>query len=236
MIVCRSPFERRSAVRRTVVALCCGACCLMLVGCGVSGNDPSALAAVPPPAAAVTDGDGERSSLQVDGETVNTVPARPTVEIPKEWPSEVEALFGRYWLYWEAFAAAYGPPNADPSFEPLQELSTPENWTSLQTQLRGFAEDGMVLVLPERSVTEHLIRIPNATVLDSQEGAEAVIQDCWIDDFVQQTVSGDVVAETKEAKLMNVTMKVLDGSWRVAGVTRATPDADGYDQCLELSP
>jgi hypothetical protein len=209
----------------------------VIAGCGVSGNDQSAFAAVPPPAGVGNGdgGDGEPSSLLVDS-GITTVPVRPTIEIPTEWDSEIEALFGRYWLYWDAFAAAYGPPNADPSFAPLRELSTPENWASLQAQLRGFADDGVVLVLPEGSATEHLIRIPNATVLDSQEGAEAIIQDCWIDDFVQQTVSGDTIAETKEAKLMNVTMKVLDGSWRVDGVTRAAPDADGYNQCLELSP
>lgn len=223
---------------RWTLALLCGVCCFAVAGCGVSGNDQSAFAAVPPPAGVGNNGadDGERSSLVVDSGTGGTVPVRPTIEIPATWDSEIEALFGRYWLYWDAFAAAYGLPSADPSFAPLQELSTPKNWASLQTSLRDFAEEGVVLVLPERSATEHLIRIPNATVLDSQEGAEAVIQDCWIDDFVQQTVSGDVIAETKEAKLMNVTMKVLDGSWRVDGVTRAAPDADGYDQCLELSP
>ena len=68
-----------------------------------------------------------------------------------------------------------------------------ENWRSLQQQLSEFAADGLVLVVPERSVTEHLIRIPNATLLTKEEGAEVIIQDCWIDDFVQQTVDGEVV-------------------------------------------
>lgn len=210
--------------------------CLLFASCSLSsGSDQAVRAAVPAPAGADVGADG-RSSLSVDGSPDQTIPVRPDVEIPTEWDSEIEELFGRYWLYWEAFAAAYGPPNADPTFEPLRTLSTPKNWRSLQEQLRGFAEDGVVLVLPERSVTEHLIRVPNATVVDSTEGAEAVIQDCWIDDFVQQTVSGDVITETNEAKLMNVTMKVTDGNWRVDGVTRAAPDADGYDQCLDLSP
>ncbi|MGB5756444.1 MAG: hypothetical protein WBM50_05975 [Acidimicrobiales bacterium] len=176
-------------------------------------------------------GDADGATLQVPG---STVPVRPEVRIPDGWDSDVEEVYGRYWLYWEAFAAAHAPPNADPSFEPLRELSTPDNWRSLQADIRSFAEDGLVLVLPENSITEHLIRIPNASVLAKDEGADVVLQDCWIDDFVQQTVDGRVVAETKEARLMNVTMKVTDGEWRVDGVARATPESDGYEQCVAL--
>ncbi|MEM9655386.1 MAG: hypothetical protein AAGA65_25060 [Actinomycetota bacterium] len=216
--------------------LACGLAVLgaaAVAGCGVPAADSSA--AIPPHAAVAEDGDGP-DSLVVDGGDSPEIAVRPEVEIPTAWDSQIEALFGRYWLYWEAFAAAYGPPNADPEFGPLRDLSTPDNWDSLQQQLQGFVEDGLVLVLPDRSVTEHLIRLPDTAVLDSAEGAEVVLQDCWIDDFIQQTVAGEVIAETGEAKLMNVTMMMLDGDWRVAGVTRAAPDADGYDQCQELSP
>lgn len=173
----------------------------------------------------------EGDALETTG---TTIPVRPEVKIPDSWPSDVDELFGRYWLYWEAFAAAHAPPNADPGFEQLRLLSTEENWESLQDQLRGFAEDRLVLVLPPNSVTEHLIRLPNASPLEKAEGAEVMIQDCWIDDFVQQTLDGAVVASTKEAKLMNVNMKVVDGQWRVDGVARATTESDGYEQCATL--
>jgi len=161
-------------------------------------------------------------------------PVRPVVDIPAGWPSEIEAVYGRYWLYWEAFAAAHGPPAADPTFAPLEELSTPANWASLQDQLRDFRREGLVLERPEPSMTEHLLRLPNAAVLQGDEGEEVVLQDCWIDDFVQRTVDGAVVAEAREATLMNVMMKVVGGEWRVDGVTRASPESDGVEQCAEL--
>lgn len=206
-----------------------------LSGCSpVSGDDGSPVAAIPPP---VETGGGDGGTAVVgDLAPTTTVPVRPEVVIPSSWDSEIEAVFGRYWLYWEAFAAAHALPGADPSFGPLQELSTEENWDSLQEQLRGFAADGLVLTLPDRTVTEHLIRLPNTAVVAGEEGEEVVIQDCWINDFVQQTLTGDVVEAASEAKLMNVTMIKSDGQWRVAGVTRAAPDTDGYDQCLALSP
>ncbi|MEM9561581.1 MAG: hypothetical protein AAGA93_03120 [Actinomycetota bacterium] len=161
-------------------------------------------------------------------------PVRPEVVIPSEWPSEIEAVYGRYWLYWEAFAAAHGPPGADPTFAPLRELSTPGNWSSLESQLQAFADDGLVLDQPMPSITEHLLRLPSTELLSGDEGEEVVLQDCWIDDFVQRTIDGTVVAEANEAKLMNVVMKVVDGEWRVDGVTRAPQDSDGVEQCAEL--
>lgn len=168
------------------------------------------------------------------GEAVAEEPIRPAVEIPEEWPSEIEAVYGRYWLYWEAFAAAHGPPGADPTYGPLAELSTPANWDSLEEQLRSFAEDGLVLELPVGSISEHLLRLPDAAILTGAEGEEVVLQDCWIDDFVQRTVEGAVVDEAHEAKLMNVVMRVVDGEWRVDGVTRASSESDGVEQCAEL--
>lgn len=207
----------------------------MLVGCGGGGpvDGDGSLGGGAEAAAGRSEaepGQGE-DVLEVAGQSP---PVRPVVEIPEAWDSEIEEVYGRYWLYWEAFAAAHGLPNADPSYEPLRALSTDDNWASLTEQLRGFADDGVVLVLPENSMTEHLIRIPNAAVLSKNEGAEVVLQDCWIDDFVQQTVDGQIVAEAREAKLMNVVMKVVDGEWRVDGVTRATADSDGFEQCATL--
>lgn len=193
-----------------------------------TGDDSSTLdAAIPPAAAQAADSSDDAQPA---------VPVRPEVIIPASWPSAIDEVYGRYWLYWDAFAAAHAPPETDVDFEPLRLLSTDANWASLSDELEQFAASGHVLVLPADSITEHLVRVPNVEVLTKDEGAELILQDCWIDDFVQQTVDGELVDEVREAKLMNVVMKVVDGQWRVDAVTRATTDSDGYEQCAELLP
>lgn len=227
----------RATMTTAVVALAMSA---TAVACG--GGDADDLGGLAPAGAlAEIDGSGPASGADDDGSDGDALtvepepePVRPTVEIPTEWPSEIEAMYGRYWLYWDAFAAAHAPPGADPDFAPLRELSTEANWASLQDQLQSFADDGLVLELPEPSITEHLLRLPDAALLEGVEGEEIVLQDCWIDDFVQRTLDGAVVAEARKATLMNVVMKVVGGEWRVDGVTRAPPDSDGVEQCAEL--
>ncbi len=225
------------APRRVALVAVLGSLGLFAAGCAGGSessllSDPAGadeMAATPRAGDGSADGvDGDAKELLVESEAVFV---RPIVEIPDEYPSAIEAVYGRYWLYWDAFAAAHGLPYADPSYGPLEELSTAENWESLQGQLRTFADEGLVLTLPEPSATEHMIRIPNTSILDEEEGAEVILQDCWIDDFVQQTVDGRVIVEQKEAKLMNVTMRVVDGEWRVDGVSRATAASDGDREC-----
>lgn len=215
---------------------------LFAVGCaGVSGELRSQDAAFDgDDGQTPTDAEADPAGASADGRATDepndagsAAETRPVVEIPTEWDSEADEVFGRYWLYWEAFAAAYGPPQVDPNYEPLRVLSTDENWASLQDQMQRFVDDEVVLVLPEVSITDHMIRIPNPSVMADEEGSEVVLQDCWIDDFVQQTLDGEVVEQTREAKLMNVTMQVVGGEWRVAGVTEATPESDGYELCQE---
>ena len=209
---------------------------LTAAGCAGVGSDqedgidenPIGRADVRPPVNVETGVD-----VEIAADVTVTAP-RPDVAVPDSWPSEIEALYGRYWLYWEAFGVAFGPPHADPDHQVLEGLSTERNWRSLQQQLNGFRSDRLVLVLPDQSVTSHLLRLPEATVLDDVDGTEVVLQDCWVDDFVQQTEDGIVVAETRESKLMNVTMKRERGVWRVDGVTRATADSDGFDQCARM--
>lgn len=227
--------ERRDGHGRPQrIALFCAALLLLFAaGCSSpsSGLTGEALQNESGATGGADDADGSGRSPDTEERTVVT---RPTVEIPTEWDTPIEEVFGRYWLYWEAFAAAYGPPHVDPGYAQLRELSTDANWASLQEQLDEFVTDEVVLVLPEPSITEHMIRIPNAAVLTGDEGAEVILQDCWIDDFRQQNLDGAVLVETREAKLMNVSMKVVGGAWRVDGVTEATPESDGYEQCEEL--
>ncbi len=202
-------------------------CIAATTGCA---DDGGVEAADIPAAVGADQTDDDAGSGQVDV----TLPVRPEVVIPDSWPSAVDEVYGRYWLYWEAFAAAHAPPGADPQFTPLRTLSTERNWVSLTDQLSRFAADDLVLVQPPNSITQHLLRAPDTAVLAKAEGAELILQDCWIDDFVQQTLDGRVVSEAREAKLMNVVMRVVDGEWRVDGVTRATDESDGYEQCVTL--
>ena len=225
-----TPPPRRST-RAAVVAVVA----LLATTGGLACRNPDdgiALSEVSAAERARIDGTGEQARLITVENT--PPPTRPTVEIPADWPSEIEAVYGRYWLYWDAFTAAHGPPWADPGFAPLQELSTPDNWASLEAQLQSFADDGLVLELPDGSISEHRIRLPEEVALTGAEGEEVVLQDCWIDDLVQRTVDGATVAEAREAKLMNVVMRVVDGEWRVDGVTRASAESDGVEQCAEL--
>ena len=228
------------AARRLRLGLVLVLLALFGAGCaGASGSTleqqiDSANGSAPAAGDVETGADQAEESNRAGSDDDDLVVVRPVVDIPSEWDSAIEAVYGRYWLYWEAFAAAHGPPHADPDYGPLRELSTDKNWSSLQRQLQDFADDGLLLALPEPSATEHMIRIPNTSVLTEEEGAEVILQDCWIDDFVQQTVDGVVVAEGKEAKLMNVVMTVVDGEWRVDGVSLATTESDGYEQCETL--
>ena len=117
----------------------------------------------------------------------------------------------------------------------MRQLSTEGNWASLKTQLEGFAADGLILERPPVSQTDHYLRLPTASLLVGDEGDQVVIQDCWFDDLVQRTVDGVIVDQQAEVKLMTAVMVVDDGLWRVAGVARATPESDGFDQCRDVA-
>lgn len=163
----------------------------------------------------------------------STLPnGKPILEIPTEWDSELDEIFGRYLLYWDALAIAFGPPEADFDYPPLEELAEPEALDDLEQQLRESRDSGQVLVETD-TATDHIPRLPNPSVLSKTEGNEVVIQDCFIDGRVLKTVGGEVIDDQVVAKLMNVKMEVLGGEWRVGAVREASPESDGYEECRD---
>ena len=59
--------------------------------------------------------------------------------------------------YWEALDIAYGPPEADPDYAPLRELMEETDYQEVAEQIESFRIDGVVLVYPENSVSDHIV-------------------------------------------------------------------------------
>ncbi|MGB5757404.1 MAG: hypothetical protein WBM50_10850, partial [Acidimicrobiales bacterium] len=106
--------------------------------------------------------------------------AKPVLEITTEWPTELDEIFGRYLLYWDALYIAFGPPVADADYAPLRELVSEEAYEDLLEQAAELREKDQYVVLPENTITEHQVRLPNPVPLDKTEGNEVIIQDCWV--------------------------------------------------------
>ncbi len=181
----------------------------------------------------------ERTTTTVETTTTTapsttTLPTeKPDLEIPTEWDSELDEIFGRYLLYWDAFVIAMGPPEADPNYEPLIGLMEAEALADLREQIDETRLAGEIIVDPEDSKTAHGDRLPNPSTLTQSEGNEAVIQDCYVDALVVQALDGTVLNDAVAADLLNVKMKVIDGEWRVFAVRDAAPESSGYEECRD---
>jgi hypothetical protein len=157
---------------------------------------------------------------------------KPILEIPTEWDSDLDEIFGRYLLYWEALAIAAGPPEASPEYAALAELVDPADLAELKEQLEANLEAGHVYMEGDTG-TEHVPRLPNPSVLSKTEGNEITIQDCFVDARALVNVDGDVLDDEVVVSLLNVKMIVVDGEWRVSGIRDASPESDGYRECRE---
>lgn len=165
--------------------------------------------------------------------TGSTLPnGKPILEIPTEWDSDLDEIFGRYLLYWQALAIAMGPPEPSVEYPPLVELTEPDVLADLELQFVEIRQAGHVLI-EEGTVTEHNPRLPNPSLLSKTEGNAVTIQDCFIDARILQTLDGAVLDDSIVAKLKNVKMEVIGGEWRVSGVRDALPDSDGHEECAE---
>lgn len=158
--------------------------------------------------------------------------ARPELD-PANWQTESDEVFGRYWLAWEALNEAYAPPFADADVPQVAELVGAEWLVDFEENVEEFRQYGEVVMIPEGSVEEHVLWIPNPVPLDKIEGNEVVIQDCWIRDHVVESEEGDVLDTVFENRLMNVTMKVIDGEWRLFASVTASDESTGWDECDE---
>jgi hypothetical protein len=166
--------------------------------------------------------------------TSTTPSGKPLLEIPTSWESDLDEIFGRYLLYWDAVLIASGPPEADPNYPPLVELADPALYEEVAAQIQASKEAGEIIYDPENSQTDHGLRLPNPAVLTKTEGNEVVLQDCFINGWVLQTTDGQVLDDSVVAKLKNVKMKVIDGDWRVFGVRDAAPGSSGYQECTDF--
>jgi hypothetical protein len=81
---------------------------------------------------------------------------------------------------------------------------------------------------------DHGLRLPNPAPLEKIEGQRVVIQDCWIQDEVAETLDGGRSEQRRGTKLLNVDMIVADGEWRVLAVVEADERSDGYQECQDL--
>lgn len=240
-------FASRFGVRRGCAAVL--ACALLAAACGSSsddglpplGDDPESSDASSEVEVAEADDETAAGSDETTSSTeqpVVTAPldasGKPVIEIPTEWDSELDEIFGRYQLYRTALDVALGPPEADPGYLPLKDLMEEVAWEELSGQIQDFRDRGLVLVFPEESLTDHVVRLPNPSVLTKTEGNEVVIQDCWVDDGIVETLEGEVQESYFESSLRNVTMKVIDGEWRTLSVVTASEESSGYQECRDL--
>ena len=158
---------------------------------------------------------------------------KPDLEIPTEWDSDLDEIFGRYLLYWDAEQIALGPPEADPDYPPLRHLLTENALVDVVARVQEYQDFGVISVVPGDSINEHIVRLPNPSVLTKDEGREVILQDCWVQDTEQRSLEGELTDAAFQSVLFNVTMRVVDGEWRVAASIRASEDSSGYRECTD---
>ncbi len=219
----------RACVLVVVLAVLASACS--------SGGDVQALEPIESSTteATTTSTEAETTTTEVTTATseVAAEVARPELD-PANWQTESDEIFGRYLLYWQAIDEAYGPPKADPDLPALDELARPEALAEIRENIQAFQDFGELIVVPEDSVEDHILWIPDVVPLDKTEGNEVVIQDCWLQDNVRQTEAGEVLEETFKNQLLNVTMQVIDGEWRLFASVTASDESTGWDECNQL--
>ncbi len=169
---------------RVGLVLVAGGFALLAAGCGGDGSDdPESFppidadvdASTSQPSVSAVDsdaGDGvtpssSTSTTVAGATTADGTTEKPDLDIPTEWDSDLDEIFGRYQLYWEAFYIAAGPPVPDIDYAPLLELTAPEAIDDLGEDFEVYEDDEVVLVLPEDSISQHVLRLPNPTFCKS---------------------------------------------------------------------
>ncbi len=172
-----------------------------------------------------------------DGEALEQAdvffPATATAD-PANWQTESDELFGRYLMYTAALEEAYGLPAADPDRVDFDALAGSEAAEDVRADIGSFRDTGRVLVVEPDSADEHVVWMPSEVPVDKSEGNEVEIQDCWILDQSVQTLEGEVMNSFFTPALYDVTMKVVDGEWKVWAWASATADSAGWDWCFEV--
>ncbi|MGH1491521.1 MAG: hypothetical protein ACRBK7_19330 [Acidimicrobiales bacterium] len=220
-----------------VAAILAGACTSASDGATLqSGTEPETTTTAKPTTVPTT-APTTTSTSTTETTVVETAFAdmeRPELEVQTEWETDLDEIFGRYLMYWEALYNAGGPPEADPDYQPLLDLLDPGVVSSVLSQVQGLAEADSVIFRPEGSLDDHGLRLPNPSVLEKTEGNRVVIQDCWIRDDVIEHLDGSDRTEYFMTVLWNVDMIVVDGEWKYFAAVEADDRSDGYQECQDL--
>lgn len=207
---------------------------LLLAGCSSSGDED----VLAPLESSATSAESSTTTTEATTTTEpTTTTTEPTTTVqpeldPANWNSDLDEIFGRYLLFWQAYDAAYAPPEANPDYPPLAELAGEEALADFRSDIeQNYASAGHVLVIAEDSIEEHVLRLPRPVDLDKTEGNEVIIQDCWVADRTKETLDGEVLETWSFPTVFNATMRVIDGEWRVFANVTAADGSDGWEEC-----
>ena len=122
----------------------------------------------------------------------------------------VAVIVERYQAFWQVrFEANRDPVNpGDPRFAQYATGAQLENVTKETTQRR---DQGLALRRPEPSITKRRVRDVKVS------GDSATLRDCATNDGVVYRVStGEVVDDSVATYNVEATMRLVDGSWKLA--------------------
>ncbi len=200
---------------------------LLMSACSGSDAEPS----VATVAAAAPTSEAQEAT------TTTEVVEREQLEIPAEWDSELDEIYGRYLLYRQAFNIAAGPPVIDPDYGPLQELSAGEQAELDREFLEARAAEGVVYLQPENSIGRAEIRPPQGPqVFSKTEGNEFVFSICGVNDDIVQTIDGEVLNDQVQSFFQDIELTVVDGEWRVTGRATRGELREGEEACENFLP
>ena len=183
------------------------------------------LAVVVTAAAACTGtGDDEPAATMeptlLDPAVTHTTPAPAPATTPTD---DEAAIIAAVHGYWDAVLAANSPP--DPDHPALARYAT---GPALETSRRNATERrqlGQSVRLPPETRSEHRVTI------GSVSAEVATVRDCGVDDAVLHDLStGRVLNDAVETTDWELTLRKVDGSWRVAEA-RVMATWDGVTTC-----
>ena len=211
----------------------------LLAGACTGGSSAEALDPLPPldSTSSTTTETTARPTTTTTEPTTTEAPevTRPTVVVPTEWEGDREEIFGRYLLFWEALDAAVAPPEADPDFALLGDLLIPEMEADTRDSIQRFKDGDRVIVFPEDSIEEHVLRLPNIDTLAKSEGHRILVQDCWVQDNELRRTDGTLDEVRQGFGVFNATMEVVDGEWLVHSNIEQSEGDIGWDTCEQYA-
>ena len=150
------------------------------------------------------------------GATTTAPPTSSTVATSTSGGADPVAaeIVGRYKRYWEVrFEANQPPPN--PDLPALREYATGQQLDQVVAETRRHLADTVAVRRPANSVGRSSVRLVKL------DGDFAVLQECVVDDdIVYRYTTGEVVDATVATHSVEGTMRMVDGSWKLAAARR----------------